>query len=46
MYLSLKFEPSGMNKRVSRTLESFMSSMLGLWGTLEVHGLDFIICIS
>ena len=41
--LGLKFQPSCMAKRVSRTLLSFMSSMLGLWRTLEFPGLGSII---
>ena len=45
MYLGVKFQTSGMTERVSKTLMSFMSLLLGLWRTQEVPGLGFIICI-
>ena len=42
MYLDFKFQPFGNTKMVSRTLLSLMSSLLGLWRTLEVPGSGFI----
>ena len=42
MYLTFKFQLSWMTKRVLMTLLASMSSMLGLWRTLEVLCLDCI----